>query len=450
MEDGDVLKLVRDYMLDALASLVIPHMTVDDSLSTITTQLWRSRGQFVEMIGTKESARGLFLLKETWDAFQHITTLILDRSRTLNAFAAHLRCSRFFLKGTIHYNALQEVTQIYADRMGCPFPSVEVEAFHDPDPIPTPPSPPTPPTPLVDELDIRIRNAARILVVFMEESFAAVRPCRDPPNKKLLRKLKAFPNRMDKYCPFREVCPSRKAMLGKLDAEFLKTQEGMFSLMIARGVTFACHILHTLQHCRFSSVEEFENAMEGLVIQEIRDNAAYGPSNGREPENAVHYWEFAAEWPAFLLKKPTFKQICYWFLKDKKNGGKKKQKGVASSEPSEPSHPPAYGPLTAYLSTVDLAYAGLCEMPTTSELGILIKKLGMGGLGGLVKLGLLANKKVPTAAVQRVFIPFCGMVKELVSQSSVLSQGEQLYDIDDITIEHALCKYSKCKALRWV
>ena len=272
----------------------------------------------------------------------------------------------------------------------------------------------------------------------LEEAAPAIFPSLRVHNKSLYDGLLDRPENLDKFCPFREQCPSRRALLRKLDKEFLETLSGLFSLMVARGITFTCKFLRKLGRCRFKKPKHFHKAREGMDLADVRDNCAYGRSKDREPSNAKQYWRYSQQWPKFLEEGHDFPDLCRWLF------GKKTGYNIPTE--TNPKHCKAFGDLTVYLTAADIAYAGLVEYPSSYEVGLMVFKLKKGAFKCLKKLRVITDS-CREHTVASKFEEVSSTLKALVVDSQIIPSEVA---IDDFLVEHTLCKFSKCLHKQWI
>lgn len=104
------------------------------------------------------------------------------------------------------------------------------------------------------------------------------------------------------------------------------------------------------------------------------------------------------------------------------------------------------GSLLQLLVAGDLAYAGIIDMPTVEEMGILIAKVSKGAIAGLVVLQLLPTKekgyKYPPVQVLKAFTSLYKSLQEKLTEDEWQEMG-----LNTVVLEHCLCKLKRVRNL---
>jgi hypothetical protein len=178
----------------------------------------------------------------------------------------------------------------------------------------------------------------------------------------------------DGRLPFRTKARGWKKMAnsdaGPLSPDHLRTTQGLFSLMVWRGITFRTKLSED-HEMLFTDIGDFLQEIQGLPVEDVCNIAAYGtPNPSRHPSNAEMYWAKANDkkWNEWLIGSHhlSFKDLVSRFKELK-----------------------SFGNLVAYLATADYADAGAVPIPTAAEVGSMID---LGAAKGLKLLGYAEDK----------------------------------------------------------
>jgi len=231
----------------------------------------------------------------------------------------------------------------------------------------------------------------------------------------------------DRYLPFRQLGPSKQVILGHPNGPFspsrLKTREGFFDAVIFRLITQASPILVQEQQVYFGSPVKFKDAIKGKKQQDYCNPSATGQhSRFRNIAHISEYWEHAKGWGVHAADpKLTLESLLSWLTG--KEGKKTRFYGM--------------GNLVGWLLASDYVYAGLVQMPEASKVGEIIFKINAGGKSGLELLGFKVDTQEACAESMRsVWVA----IHKLLTPGEIDKMG-----IDPITLEHALCKFSRLK-----
>lgn len=227
----------------------------------------------------------------------------------------------------------------------------------------------------------------------------------------------------DFYLPFRQLGPSKRVVLEDPQGPFspgrLKTRAGFFDALLFRLITQASPILTGRKRVCFGSPEKFKKATEGQEMEKYCNPWATGQHyRFRNIPHVSIYWDRSAGWDAVVDNPKLTLQFLFDWLTGKE-GNKTRFFGM--------------GPLVGWLLATDYAYAGLVDMPRPSEVGEIIFAIDAGGKRGLKLLGYdVGTKESCTEAVRLLW-------DEVEWEFS----PEGMMGLDIITLEHALCKFSR-------
>jgi len=106
-----------------------------------------------------------------------------------------------------------------------------------------------------------------------------------------------------------------------------------------------------------------------------------------------------------------------------------------------------FGPLIAYLLTVDYSYTAVVSSPSLDDMANAIARINAGGIKGLEALGILpdtCNMKLDAriAAVKPAFQMFYNFLDKALT-----AEQKQIIGFDYIMVEHTLCKMARLKVL---
>lgn len=248
----------------------------------------------------------------------------------------------------------------------------------------------------------------------------------------------------DFYSPYRELAPSRCNMRrdnapSPFSPPHLRTDIGVFSALVSRGITFGT-VFARYGPTVFTSPSDFNLAVSRIDdIKLYCDRKAYGSDNPRrKPDLAVVYWE--------RLSKEPWRGIS---ATDK----------VPFKEAYEYFHPPVghvrfpqIGELTAYLLTADYVYAGLVEEPSVEYLSKVIFDLNKEPARVLEYLGFVdkrPDERLTGTAKTKLLDQYkLGLESafRLVKNSIPLDYHE-FAGLDLIVTEHSLCKFGRSNKL---
>jgi hypothetical protein len=278
---------------------------------------------------------------------------------------------------------------------------------HSPTPQPSPPSPDP--------------ERFSTFIAFLKAAFWVVQEDKNPMT---LTQERIAKNR-DYFLPFRQLGPSKQIILNDPDGPFspakLKTREGFFDAIIFRLITQASPFLLAEKQVCFGSLHSFQETTKGKVQESYCNPTATGQHI--RFHNIPHipaYWENSADWGDYVSGPGiTFDSLRTWLTG--KKGSKTRFYGM--------------GNLVGWLLATDYAYAGLVTMPDVSEVGRIIYDIDAGGKGGLKLLGFdVGTKEACAEAMECVW----AKVQEHLTSAELSQMG-----LEPITLEHALCKFSR-------
>jgi len=230
---------------------------------------------------------------------------------------------------------------------------------------------------------------------------------------------------LDYYLPFRQLGPSKQIVLEDPEGPFsptkMRSREGFFDALIFRLITLASPLLLTEQQVCFGSPEEFYKATrDKQQSQFCKSNATGQYARTKNIPYVETYWEHAAGWSAYSGQAGlTLNHLLTWFT-----GGEGLTKRFYGM-----------GNLVGWLLASDYANAGLVEVPDAQTVGMIIFSLDAGARRGLKLLELDVSTQDACGESMELAM---AMVQENLSPVEL----EQM-KMDTITLEHALCKYSR-------
>jgi hypothetical protein len=142
--------------------------------------------------------------------------------------------------------------------------------------------------------------------------------------------------------------------------------------------------------------------------------------------------------------KPTYLEQWRFFkgsyLKDSKG------KYERDSKDKKKKAFPQIGNLISHVLTADYAHAGKVQLPSIEDMGELVAEIDAGGLKGLRALGYLDG--VPKPSKEQV----TGALRDIYEylSANLTERQKRLMDFGMLLIEHALCKFSRCRTYNWV
>lgn len=202
----------------------------------------------------------------------------------------------------------------------------------------------------------------------------------------------------DKYQPLRERGTSRTHINGRLGhgivGEEARSVEGRFSILVFRNILFKSDYLHSHipieeKKVYFRSVTEFFHHMRRMQHFYPNKTAEAFFCNKkalsqqtigeRSIHNARYFWDLAScdSWDDLVKRDglPKFSEL----------------QGLLSSYNTRSSKIPGFGPLSCFLTALDLAYAGVAQLPSPEETAREVQKLKSGAASGLALLHLIPD-----------------------------------------------------------
>ncbi|KAI4517943.1 hypothetical protein K525DRAFT_273120 [Schizophyllum commune Loenen D] len=239
-------------------------------------------------------------------------------------------------------------------------------------------------------------------------------PGQQPPadSAPQLALLEYTSSRQDQRLPFRERAPSRQRICrddGPFHPDRVLTRAGIFSILVFRGILFASEKLLEDEELTptFADLEAFERWRGTGSEDKFCVKNAYGQTNLRNTRNASRFWDSSKSiLPYFNAKKTplSFSETV------------QKIRTVYT-----------FGPLVAYLTAVDLAYAGQVQHPTSVDIATYST---MGAMRGMGKLGL--PHATPEQRAQTFEALYQSMTEEITEEE------KHHWVWDRALLEHAL------------
>lgn len=261
----------------------------------------------------------------------------------------------------------------------------------------------------------------------------------------------------DFHLPIREAAPTRvraRGSDGPYHPTTIVTLPGIFSAIVLHAFTYRSKFFWD-QRMVFHSWEDLDKEIAtirdehpelSLTSGYFTNFRSYGvPVMQHTIDKAEQSWLSLQErgWSNYCANRPkeTFLSTLRYFRPQR----------------HESKIFPYLGALGGFALTCDLAYAGVCQMPTVDEMAECIVELDKGAMSGLELLGLMDSdsKETPgkgregakgrrVEAVKEALHSLADQLKEMLSeaeQSTVaLTVGD---DTDWILLEHSLCKFSR-------
>lgn len=242
----------------------------------------------------------------------------------------------------------------------------------------------------------------------------------------------------DFLLPLRSLAPSCGRINGRMGdgitSDFARTDAGLFSALVFRGITFNTVALRelALQALQVEFHDDRDFASYLLLLEAVytsaeicNPNAMSSQPTGRHKVNYKAFWEAASEsaWSDLFegREQIPFVEAQQWI---------KKLKGKRSI--------PGLGDLGLYLLLADLCDIGVVAMPGVDEMGGIVYSLDLGAMAGLRLLHYLPDTVRSKDGVQAAFATFYADV-----ESSLTASERDRMVWNPITAEHSLCKYKR-------
>src|SRR5882762_8527539 len=254
---------------------------------------------------------------------------------------------------------------------------------------------------------------------------------------------------LDRYLPFREKAPSVRCIRqagGPFDPENLRTLPGFFSALLFCAVTFSTPFLfsHAPLLQSLDAWDESMSRIKDMVAEPSTDRwyfcdpNVYGTATRCSVDIVPSLWS-AAEGKWMLLSdnnKIGFHKFYHWLAKDMSDNSGNGQKTFLQ-----------FGPLIAYLLTVDYSYTAVVSSPSLDDMANAIAHINAGGIKGLEALGILPDTRnmkldVQIAAVKPAFEMFYDFLDKALT-----AEQKGIIGFDYIMVEHTLCKIARLKVL---
>src|SRR5882762_3992735 len=261
--------------------------------------------------------------------------------------------------------------------------------------------------------------------------------------------MRQMSTNLDRYLPFREKAPSVRCIRqagGPFDPENLQTLPGFFSALLFHAVTFSTPFLFS--HAPLlQSLDAWDESMSRIKVmvaeastdrRHFCDPNVYGTATRCSVDIVPSLWS-AAEGKWMLLSdnnKIGFHKFYHWLAKDMSDNSGNGQKTFLQ-----------FGPLIAYLLTVDYSYTAVVSSPSLDDMANAIAHINAGGIKGLEALGILpdtCNMKLDAriAAVKPAFEMFYDFLDKALT-----AEQKGIIGFDYIMVEHTLCKIARLKVL---
>ncbi|KAF8224070.1 hypothetical protein L208DRAFT_1313566 [Tricholoma matsutake] len=232
----------------------------------------------------------------------------------------------------------------------------------------------------------------------------------------------------DKKLPFRDYTPSRLCILepgGPFSLDLVSTQEGLFSGLIFRGVTF--HTVFLLQQeqifCHPSDWQALFKKLSSVHPPSYfcHKNAYRQRMDAQDIRHIPAFWEASGDLELAGWVKDTrpieFETLYNTFLK----GTLGKRKVF-----------PGFGTLKSFLLASDYAIAGKATTPSPALVGKIIYEIGHGSAKGL---SCLTFACMDIESTVRAFTVVHDYLKQVIPDHRC-----QQMDFGAIFVEYALCK----------
>jgi hypothetical protein len=430
-----------------------------------STGLTQARAVFVDDI-VKAMGPNILLLGIVWTSYCRLQSHVIGQSTygsitvsNFTEFREHLTQHPLCNSESVESNALTDI-----GRLMHAFRNAELAKFLFPDrtlELPDDSDTPLcsslsntrlPSTNVAGQCHTRMGNP-KLLLDFLLQLFPFIDDTL--PSTPLMKKIQ---HNLDHYLPFRDNAPQRIKSMGPegpYHPSVIGTRIGVFGSIFWRGVSYATNsvtdktMLFDLTSFHLQKETLIKSIGEKATERYFCNPKAYGPYNCfRTTSSAEQYWESSGrpELISWLKKdiKPSYLEQWRFFkgtyLKDL-NG-----KFERDSKDKKVKAFPQIGNLIRHVLTADYACAGKVQIPSIEDMGEVIAEIDAGGLKGLRALGYLdgiskPSKEQVTAALRDVY--------EYLS-ANLTERQKRLMNFGMLLIEHALCKFSRCRTYNWV
>lgn len=307
------------------------------------------------------------------------------------------------------------------------------------------------------------------MVLFLRDAHAFLNRT---PTTVLNRAQLALDNRSDYLMPLRESAYSRMIVNDAMDLAHAKTRSGLFSLLIFRGISFntgcfthtppdlrkvsflvlcACKTFTNSKQIWFDTLESWQThrsqmdayfAIPANLPAQYRRNGlgtqfwcnanAYGQHlKDRTEAQAPKFWQLSQSiqwpdpaWPEFPI---PFMVMHNWVHKIKKSNAEL----MASM-----------GKLSIYLFVADMHAAGLVQLPSVQDMGLMINYLSAGAVSGLTLLGYLPRSFEANASTRNLVASAFEKFFQDMQQSFTAAEQQEM-PWNTIVAEHCLCKLTR-------
>ncbi|KAJ6452986.1 hypothetical protein C8R45DRAFT_1112769 [Mycena sanguinolenta] len=287
--------------------------------------------------------------------------------------------------------------------------------------------------------------------------------------------LVATPNRlqkemrkhMDYLYPYREGAPSRQRVSGQ-DGPFtparVRTDAGMLSALIFRGVTFGTEFLKEYA-VFFDDIDHFHEVKNIAAASYTAKHGkppprtyfclsnAYGPPNYRRTVERADDYAAALKNDSWAAKFQGNSKIRFQDCFDWLNGvlpNNQKAEGKGKGKEKKKKRFPVLGPLASYLLTADLVYAEAVEGPTADEMGSIVQLLNKGAVSGLEILRLIPPRPKLQKGYAKAKKEDCRRAfKQIFEKVEPEIPEDKQSQFNYMVLEHGLCKFSRSCGRKW-
>ncbi|KAJ2916174.1 hypothetical protein MD484_g4253, partial [Candolleomyces efflorescens] len=242
----------------------------------------------------------------------------------------------------------------------------------------------------------------------------------------------------DAHLPIRELVSDRRRSTGPdgpYDTEFIKTQAGLYSALVWRGVTEGTRFAQA-GRMKFSDVDDIQDAIdeyarshniEATDLNAICERTVHGRYvETRSTSNILPIWMDTLtlqEWETFSRSSPTFGD-CFYYLFGNNQGGR--DKGWIGGLDT----------ISMFNLVGDLVYAGVVQRPTSEEVARYMYGTKSPSFTALCEMGLISNNTTTIEEVDVGLRVLQGTVDSNIGQDDVQNVGTDL-----IRLEYALDRY---------
>ncbi|KAI0741514.1 hypothetical protein C8Q80DRAFT_1123399 [Daedaleopsis nitida] len=255
----------------------------------------------------------------------------------------------------------------------------------------------------------------------------------------------------DFYSPFRELATSWQKLTlsrGAFNSHYVQAPGSFPMWIISRALLFNLHVLLDCEEFYFEDESDWDT---------FRDIHGYGPSEQASVDRffnvrcygmpqyercagvlmAPVYFDTENDWLEFngqYTDKVPFMDCWKWLQV------RVVRAGIYTGRLRKQPRLPLVGALGVWLLTADMSYAGVVQVPKQREVAYITHKNCMGSLTGLCTAKQLVGKDVLLSTAVLAFSNVADYLRIHVEDEDKL-----LIHLDDIMVEHLLCKYSRVR-----